>query len=125
MAIGDDAANDGLDLVEPSDDRRQGWEEINRTRDYIALRIPKPSDGSWYARQEPGSIHTIGFYTLANGVLYFRPDPNTSQYDRQIMSSFDMALRDTLIGELADRVAALEQQAAQSASSTSTAEGGN
>jgi hypothetical protein len=39
MAIGDDAALGGLDLVAATDDKRDGWEEINRTRDYVALPV--------------------------------------------------------------------------------------
>lgn len=36
MAIGDDAAAAGFDLVAGTDDRRNGWQEINQTRDYVA-----------------------------------------------------------------------------------------
>ena len=41
MANGDAAAIDGMDLVAATDDRRQGYDEINKTRDYIAGRIPR------------------------------------------------------------------------------------
>lgn len=38
MANGDAAAAAGMDLVASTDDRRDGWDEINKTRDYIAER---------------------------------------------------------------------------------------
>lgn len=36
MAIGDDATAAGMALVAATDDKRLGYQEINRTRDYIA-----------------------------------------------------------------------------------------
>jgi hypothetical protein len=36
MAIGDDAAALGMDIMDGSEDKREGFIEINRTRDYIA-----------------------------------------------------------------------------------------
>ncbi|MEV4738541.1 MULTISPECIES: tail fiber domain-containing protein [unclassified Microbacterium] len=39
MAIGDDALADGMDLVPGTADRRNGWQEINKTRDYIVQKI--------------------------------------------------------------------------------------
>lgn len=45
MAIGDDAAADGMDLVPANGATgspgkvKQGWQEINRTRDYIAQKV--------------------------------------------------------------------------------------
>lgn len=38
MAIGDKAKAAGMDVVRGTDDRRDGWIEVNRTRDYIAER---------------------------------------------------------------------------------------
>ena len=38
MANGDDAAAAGMDVVAGTADRRQGYDEINKTRDYIAQR---------------------------------------------------------------------------------------
>lgn len=37
MANGDAAAQAGMDLVSGIESRRDGWDEINKTRDYIAL----------------------------------------------------------------------------------------
>jgi len=36
MATGDDATAAGYDLVSGTDDRRDGWIEDNKTRDYLA-----------------------------------------------------------------------------------------
>jgi hypothetical protein len=41
MANGDSAAEDGMDVVAGTADRRQGYDEINKTRDYIAGRLKK------------------------------------------------------------------------------------
>lgn len=41
MAIGDDAAAAGMDLVSGTEDRRNGWIEINATRDEIARRASR------------------------------------------------------------------------------------
>lgn len=38
MATGDDAIAAGMDVVSGTADRRQGYDEINKTRDYIAQR---------------------------------------------------------------------------------------
>lgn len=40
MAIGDDAAAAGIPVMTGNEDRRKGWEEINRTRDELARRTP-------------------------------------------------------------------------------------
>lgn len=39
MANGDDALAAGMDILSGEDDRRNGWDEINKSRDYIATRI--------------------------------------------------------------------------------------
>jgi hypothetical protein len=39
MANGDAAIASGMDVVLATDDRRQGYDEINKTRDYIATRV--------------------------------------------------------------------------------------
>ncbi len=36
MAYGDDAIAQGMDVVLPTDDRRVGYDEINKSRDYTA-----------------------------------------------------------------------------------------
>lgn len=41
MANGDDAAADGMDIVPPSASRSLGYDEINKTRDYVATRAKK------------------------------------------------------------------------------------
>ena len=38
MANGDDAAAAGMDVLDGNEDRREGYDEINKTRDYIAQR---------------------------------------------------------------------------------------
>lgn len=47
MAIGDDAAADGMDLVLGTADRRNGYQEINKTRDYIVQRIKSYLAALW------------------------------------------------------------------------------
>ncbi|WP_295012485.1 hypothetical protein [uncultured Microbacterium sp.] len=47
MAIGDDALADGMDLVSGTADRRNGWQEINKTRDYIVQRIKSYLAALW------------------------------------------------------------------------------
>lgn len=47
MAIGDDALADGMDLVTGTADRRNGWQEINKTRDYIAQRLKSVIAALW------------------------------------------------------------------------------
>lgn len=95
MANGDDAIAGGLDVVPATADRRNGYDEINKTRDYVArvntariaadnTKVDKPSDGASMARREPGSAHVIGFYTTGDSTLYFRPEPSTAIYDRRV-----------------------------------------
>lgn len=47
MAIGDDALADGMDIVPGTADRRNGYEEINKTRDYIVQRITAKLGALW------------------------------------------------------------------------------
>ncbi|MGP6170630.1 hypothetical protein ACTU6V_05415 [Microbacterium sp. A204] len=47
MAIGDDALADGMDIVPGTADRRNGYEEINKTRDYIVQRIASKIAALW------------------------------------------------------------------------------
>lgn len=101
MEIGVDAIAGGLDLVSGNADRRLGYQEINKTRDYVAivnkarveadnLKADKFTDGATFARVEPGSMHPVGFYTVSNADLYYRPEPSTSIYDRQVVFFKDL-----------------------------------
>lgn len=36
MAHGTDALNEGMDILDGTEDRRDGWDQINKSRDYIA-----------------------------------------------------------------------------------------
>lgn len=45
MANGDAAAAAGMDVVPGTADRRQGYDEINKTRDYIAGRTLRQARG--------------------------------------------------------------------------------
>lgn len=45
---GDDALADGIDVLDGTEDRRDGWLAINKTRDEIALRAPS-SASAWTA----------------------------------------------------------------------------
>ncbi|MDQ1169594.1 hypothetical protein QE392_001398 [Microbacterium proteolyticum] len=101
MATGDDAIAAGMDVVPGTADRRSGYLEINKTRDYVAQertarttalnnKYDKPGDGAGLARREPGSAHEIGFYTVQDSSLYFRPDPTTAVFDRQVTTSKEL-----------------------------------
>lgn len=102
MAIGDAAVAAGMDLVNGATTQASDIdEELNRTRDFIAdyfnfavyqlgFKYDKPTDGAGLARIEPGSVHPVGFYTVANADLYFRPDPTTNTYDRQVVFFKDL-----------------------------------
>lgn len=82
MANGDDAIAAGMDVVFGTADRREGYDEINKTRDYVARE--RSERRSLMARREPGSAHSVGFYTDADSTLYFRPVPGTGVYDRRV-----------------------------------------
>lgn len=96
MAIGDDAVAAGMPLVNGATVKaRDIDDEINRTRDFVAQersaritadggKVDKFSDGAGIARREPGSAHSIGFYTVSDSTLYFRPEPSTGDYDRRV-----------------------------------------
>ncbi|WP_460776007.1 hypothetical protein [Microbacterium sp. GXF7504] len=96
MATGDAAIDAGMEVVDPATGLvRDGAEEINKTRDYIAGeraariaadngKVDKPSDGAGMARREPGSAHSIGFYTTSDGRVWFRPEPSTNVYDYKL-----------------------------------------
>lgn len=90
MALGDDAIAAGMDIVDPEADRREGADEITKTRDYLAqrlgLKVDKPAGGAGVARAEPGSQHSIGFYTNVASTLFFRPEPSTAVYDRKVIT---------------------------------------
>jgi hypothetical protein len=68
MAIGDAAAAQGLDIMDGTEDRRDGWQEINLTRDYLAGRT-ESSD-------EPG-LHT---YTPVFTNVTFGSSPGGVKY---------------------------------------------
>lgn len=75
MAAGDDAAAAGYELVAGTDDRRDGWLEINKTRDYLAqLKV-------WVIAQLGGKVSgTVTIQTGTTlppaadnaGVIFFR-----------------------------------------------------
>lgn len=140
MAIGDDAAAAGMELVPSSGATgsagrvRQGWQQINKTRDYIAQfintlrtqmntalggKIDKPSDGALMARREPGSAHSIGFYTQPSAELWYRPDPTTATYDRKVITQND--LDSAVSGKASTGDVTNAQNAANAANSTATA----
>lgn len=76
MANGDDAAAAGMAVLNGTEDRRNGWDQINLTRDYIAQRtstvtpIAKGGTGQTTvaaARNAFGLGNTAGALPLANG----------------------------------------------------------
>lgn len=102
MAIGDAAAGKDMDLVNGATTPANTIDtEINKTRDYIAYQIDarntallkkvdKPLDGGLMARREPGSVHSIGFYTDNASTLFFRPDATTGTYDRKVITQQEL-----------------------------------
>lgn len=95
MTNGDEAGAAGMDVVAGTADRRLGYDEINKTRDYVAQhaaalttavgrKVEKPVDGALMARIEPGSTHSIGFYTNPDSTLFFRPVPGAGEFDRRV-----------------------------------------
>lgn len=51
MANGDAAAAAGMDVVSGTADRRQGYDEVNKTRDYIAERTLRQARGRFNSAQ--------------------------------------------------------------------------
>ena len=102
MANGDAAVAAGMDKVLGTADRRLGYDEINKTRDYIAAEktarttaLAGKQDkltpaGTAPARQEPGSAHSIGFYTAPSSTLFFRPVVGTGDYDRKVITKQEL-----------------------------------
>lgn len=102
MANGDAAVAAGMDKVLGTADRRLGYDEDNKTRDYIAAERAARTTalggkqdkltpaGTSPARQEPGSAHSIGFYTLSDSTLFFRPVATTGDYDRKVITQQEL-----------------------------------
>jgi hypothetical protein len=53
--------------------------------------MPVFTDGAQPARKEPGSTHSIGFYTLDGAYLFWRPEPSNSAYDVRIARYSEVA----------------------------------
>ena len=86
MANGDAAAALGFDIVAPTDDVREGYAEINKSRDYLATDI---TSGTRSAAQ------------ITTGI--FAPDRLPV-----IAPATDITALQTLIDDLTTRVEALE-----------------
>lgn len=68
MANGDAAANAGMDVVPGTADRRQGYDEINKTRDYIAERtstVQPVEKGGTGATDAAGARANLSTYSKA------------------------------------------------------------
>lgn len=66
MAVGDEAADAGMDVVAPIADIRLAYMEINRTRDYLAaliLSLPDFSTG----HEAPGAAAVRDLYGFLHG----------------------------------------------------------
>lgn len=91
MATGDDALAAGMDLVQGTDDRRNGWIEENKTRDYIAQRtnaVTPVSKGGTGATNAPAARNALGIPTISapgiaseNGVAVFGPNKRLQVQD--------------------------------------------
>jgi hypothetical protein len=116
MAIGDDALGDGQTLVPGSALANTLDTLINQVKDDLATRtrnkMPVFTDGAVAARREPGSAHSVGFYTDGSSTLYFRPEPATPTFDYRLARYSEVtalvAELQARITELTARVAALE-----------------
>ena len=120
MAIGDDAKAAGMDLVLGSDDRKDGWIEDNRTRDYIARERRKA------IRNISEQSNVIGIYwDPVRAHLVARVDVTDIGH---LALTEDVRLTNTALQaqltEVFSRLYALEQRAGTAASTTTTAEGG-
>lgn len=73
MALGDDALNAGMDIVLPTDDRRNGADEITRTRDYLAQRLAALGSAAQFNAAQSATPNTIP-RRWADGTLT-GPDP--------------------------------------------------
>ncbi|SDO77526.1 hypothetical protein SAMN04487848_2048 [Microbacterium sp. ru370.1] len=120
MAIGDAAQAAGMDVVLSSDDRRAGYQEINRTRDYIAAERRKA------VRNVSEESHVIGIYwDPARAHLVARVDITDIGH---LALTEDVRLTNAnlqaQLTEVFSRLYALEQRAGIAATNTTTAEGG-
>lgn len=91
MATGDDAIAAGMDVVPGTADRRQGYDEINKTRDYIAQRtnaVTPISKGGTGASNASAARTALGLpaisspgVALENGVAVFGPNKRLQVQD--------------------------------------------
>jgi len=58
MPNGDDAAAAGMDTMDGSEDKRLGWDEINKSRDYIAT-MAVLADGETYVHNDVGGNRIV------------------------------------------------------------------
>lgn len=71
MVYGNDAAAAGMAVLDGSEDRRNGWDEINRTRDYIAQRtstVQPIAKGGTGATTAAGARSALGVQTTVDAV---------------------------------------------------------
>lgn len=79
--IGDLAAQDGMTVMDGSEDRRLGWEEINRTRDEIAARnlaVRPIARGGTGANTAAGARANLGVQGTVDEVEGASTDPPTA-----------------------------------------------
>lgn len=79
MATGDDALAAGMALVQGTDDRRNGWQEDNLTRDYIAQRthpVQPVSAGGTGATTAAGARTALDVYQRKETIRNRYPDSN-------------------------------------------------
>lgn len=89
---GNDALANGMVVLDGTEDRRNGWQAINRTRDYIVQRVA--GTRAWAEQQ----------FAQVNVTLGTKLTRTTEQYNA------DIAFRDNQIAALNDRVTALERK---------------
>lgn len=115
MATGDDALAAGMDVLDPSTDLvKDGAEEINRTRDYIAQRtstvqpVSKGGTGSTNAAGARSNLGITAANTISNGADGAVPAGSNVQQDMEYLD---------------DRINLVNSAAAGAASAASSAQG--
>lgn len=71
MANGDIAAAAGMDVVPPTADIRQGYDEINRTRDYLASFMGSDIDATTIGGRQVIVQTTTPAYV--EGAIWLKP----------------------------------------------------
>src|SRR3546814_7862193 len=90
MALGDGAISAGMDIVDPEEDRRNGADEITKTRDYIAQFLNSISL-TWSAiTGKPSSLPPSAHGHSMGEISGPRPEEHTSDIPSLMRLSNDV-----------------------------------